>query len=242
MKEIKATGEHKVKKAEVITEEQENCLWEKGLLGDQHPQQLLDTLISYIGLCFVLRSGMEHRRLRFYPSQIQVVEPVKSRGYIMYTEDVSKTNQGGIAHRRREPKQVANEVHPERCLIRFYKLYVSKCPADRPNEALYINPLAKPTNACWYQKTPVGHNMLQKTVCRLCESAGFNGHFTNHSLCATTATRFFEAKVDKQLIMQQTGHTSTAVRSYKRVGEKLRAVTSDVLNGRADVKVKILVQ
>ena len=35
----------------------------------------------------------------------------------MYTEDVSKTNQGGIAHRRREPKQViqfANEVHPER--------------------------------------------------------------------------------------------------------------------------------
>ena len=35
---------------------------------------------------------------------------------IMYTKDVSKTNQGGIAHKRREPKQViqyANEVHPE---------------------------------------------------------------------------------------------------------------------------------
>ena len=81
MKEIKATGEHKVKKAEVITEKQENCLWEKGLLGDQHPQQLLDTLIFYIGLCFTLRSGMEHRRLQFYPSQIQVVEPVNGRGY-----------------------------------------------------------------------------------------------------------------------------------------------------------------
>ena len=85
---------------------------------------------------------MEHRRLRFYPSQIQVVEPVNSRGYIMYTEDVSKTNQGGIAHRRREPKQViqyANEVHPERFLTRLYKLYVSKCPVDRPNEALYVS-------------------------------------------------------------------------------------------------------
>ena len=73
----------------------------------------------------------------------------------------------------------------------------------------------------------------------MCDSAGIDGHFTNHSLCATTATRLFEAKVDEQLIMQRTGHTSTAVRSYKRVGEKLRAVTSDVLNGKADVKVKM---
>jgi len=36
--------------------------------------------------------------------------------------------------------------------------------------------------------------------------------------------------------MQRPGHASTAVRSYKRVGEKLRAITSDVLNGRADTK------
>ena len=239
MKEIKATGEHKVKKAEVITEEQEDCLWEKGLLGDQYPQQLLDTLIFYLGLCFALQSGMEHRRLRFYPSQLQVVEPKNGRSYIMYTEDVSKTNQGGITRRRREPKQViqfANAIHPERCLIRLYKLYVSKCPVDRPDGAFYLKPLSKPTDTCWYQKTPVGHNVLQKTVRRLCESAGFDGYFTNHSLRATTATRLFEARVDEQLIMQQTGHTSNAVRSYKRVGEKLRALTSDVLNGRTNIE------
>ena len=81
------------------------------------------------------------------------------------------------------------EVHPERCLIRFYKLYVSKCPVDHLNEAIHLKPLAKPTNACWYQKTPVGLCMLQKTVRRLCESAGFDGHFTNYSLCATTVTK-----------------------------------------------------
>ena len=45
MKELKSTGKYQVKKAEVITEEQENCLWKKGLLGDKNPQQLLDTLI-----------------------------------------------------------------------------------------------------------------------------------------------------------------------------------------------------
>ena len=30
--------------------------------------------------------------------------------------------------------------------------------------------------------------------------------------------------------MQRTGHTSTAVRTYKCIGEKLKAVTSDALN------------
>ena len=106
IKELKATGKYQVKKAQVITEEQEDCLWEKGLLGDKTPQQLLDTLIFYIGLCFALRSGTEHRRLRFHPSQLQLVEPTNGRSYLMYTEDVSKTNQGGIIHRKKEPKQV----------------------------------------------------------------------------------------------------------------------------------------
>ena len=43
--------------------------------------------------------------------------------------------------------------------------------------------------------------------------------------------RLFEAKVDEQLIMQRMGYSSNAVRSYKRVGEKFRTVTSDVLKG-----------
>ena len=36
--------------------------------------------------------------------------------------------------------------------------------------------------------------------------------------------------------MQRTGHALSAVRAYKRIGEKLRAVTSDVLNGSVDIK------
>ena len=49
---------------------------------------------------------------------------------IMYTGDVSKTNQGGIAHRRREPKQViqyANEVGVGgigKYLITVYKIKI----------------------------------------------------------------------------------------------------------------------
>ena len=62
-----------------------------------------------------------------FSSPIQLVEPTNGSSYVMYTEDVSKTNQGCIVHQKKEPKQVvqyANDIHPERCLVRLYKLYV----------------------------------------------------------------------------------------------------------------------
>ena len=50
------------KKAEVITEEMEEILWQKGLLGDHSPHVLLNTMVYLIGFYFALRSGEEHRR------------------------------------------------------------------------------------------------------------------------------------------------------------------------------------
>ena len=83
----------------------------------------------------------------------------------------------------------------------------------------------------------VAHNILAGTVKRLCQEAGLTGHFTNHSLRPTAATRLFEADVDEQLIMLRTGHSRTSgVKSYRRFGEKLKSVPSDVLNGTKKLK------
>ena len=96
----------------------------------------------------------------------------------------------------------------------MYKLNCEKSPKDRPDDAFYLKPLQKPTEDCWYQNRPIGHNLLAGTVKRMCEKAGVNGYYTNHSLRATAATRLFEAGVDEQLIMLRTGHsTSSGVRS-----------------------------
>ena len=235
MKALASIGEFVQQKAEVITMEQENLLWEKGLLGDTNPQQLLDTVIFYNGLYFALRSGQEHRRLRHHPSQLHLVEPPNETAYLVYKEDVSKVNQGGLAHSRKENKEViqhANLNNPRCCIVRLYKLYTSLCPIGQPDNAFYLKPLVKPRSNCWYAKVAYGHNLLQNTVKKLFTAAGMDRHYTNHSLRATAATRLFNSGIDEQLIMLRTGHSSVdAVRSYKRTNERLLETTSAVLNG-----------
>ena len=75
---------------------------------------------------------------------------------------------------------------PQRCLIRLYKLYMSKCPQNRPDNAFYLKPLTKANGEFWYSNIPLGHNSLQKIVPNLFKAAGVDGYFTNHSLRATT--------------------------------------------------------
>ena len=65
------------------------------------------------------------------------------------------------------------------------------------------------SDGCCYNARAVGHIILAGTVKHLCQEAGLTGHFNN----------LFKAGVDEQLIMLRT--TTSGVRSYKRVGEKL---------------------
>lgn len=51
------------KRAEVISKEVEEKMWQEGCLGDT-PQKLIDTLLFGFGLNFALRSGKEHMKLR----------------------------------------------------------------------------------------------------------------------------------------------------------------------------------
>lgn len=89
---------------------------------------------------------------------------------------------------------------------------------------------------CWYQDAPVGVHNLQQTVKWLCDQAGLKGHFTNHSLRATAATRLYNAGIDEQLIAEKTGHRSTAIRAYKRTNDEQQAQISNILN-REDIKM-----
>ena len=235
MKRLQAAGIGTNKKqAEPLTAEEEETLWQRGLLGDETPQTLLDTIIFMNGLYFALRSGKEHCQLRFTPSQIELVEKPGERPHLIYREDISKNRPGGLKGRKMKPKVVvhhANIENTKRCFVRLYKLYMSLCPADRPPDCFYLLPLQKPSATCWYSNRPLGYHKLGTTVACLCKSAGIKGHKTNHSLRVTAATRLYESGVDEQLVMETTGHCSTeGVRTYKRTSAMQREAVSDILS------------
>lgn len=76
-------------------------------------------VVYSVSLYFAIR-GSEHHRIRHTPSQLQLHEPVGHAPYLVYTEDVSNTNQGGLLHRKKTVVHHAHIENPQRCLIRFY--------------------------------------------------------------------------------------------------------------------------
>ena len=141
MKRLLAKGVgSKMKQAEPLSEQEEEILWEKGVLEDATPQTLMDTMVFMNGHYFALHSDSEYRALRFVPPQIEVVEREGERPYLLYTEDVSKKRPGGLKGRRLKSKVVrhhANTDNPERCFVWLFKLYTSMCPA-KPLKMLSI--------------------------------------------------------------------------------------------------------
>ena len=106
MKELsrKGLGVEK-KQAGTISPEQENQLWEKEIPGTDTHRKLVDTLLYLIGLNFALRASLKHRTLRVVKnSQLRVIVSKNGTRFLEYTEDVSKSNTGGLEQRKVTPK------------------------------------------------------------------------------------------------------------------------------------------
>ena len=61
--------------------------------------------------------------------------------------------------------------------------------------------------------------------------AGFDGHFTNHSLRRSCATNLYDNGVPEQVIQETTGHRSVeGVRAYKRTSSAMKHKMSAIFN------------
>ena len=181
MKRLTAKGLGcEIKQAQPITEDEEQLMWTKGVLGDMDPKTLLNTLFFLIGKFFGLTSDGEHRSLTF--DQIRAIKGSDNEcSKLQYTSFGEKNYAGGLEHRKLRPKtmeQHDNPGNPERCIVRIFEKHQSKCPKLKPGSPLYLTPKRKVSSddKVWYTKTPVGKNTLRKVVQDMCRVAGIESH------------------------------------------------------------------
>ena len=151
----------KVNHAKIITSEEEDLMWERGVMGNTAPLALLRAVFYYNGKKFLLRGGAEHRGLKF--SQLQCT----FNAYI-YTENGLKNRSGGLAQLRVENKIIPSYVVPdagERCHVVLLDLYFSKIPSEAlQKDNFYLHPLQKKPqdpNAPWFMSMQVGINTIK---------------------------------------------------------------------------------
>ena len=156
MKRLRSVGlGAKRRQAEPIQVSEENVLWEKGLLGCTTPQVLVDTMVFLCGLYFALRSGQEHRSLTL--DQLELFEPDDGPAYLLYTENASKNNTGGLAQCKVQPKHV---VHHS--IVQLFKNTANIDHQAKKNSAFYLTPLKKPKGDIWLEPPPLAITHCQK--------------------------------------------------------------------------------
>ena len=231
------------KSAPVITIEDEDLMWEKGVLSSSTPRSLQYAVFFYVGIHFSLRGGQEQRNLtvaqvRRNPLDVTLYD---ANTYYEYVEFISKNNQHRFKDIHGKNKVVKAFAVPgsNKCIVKLLDLYLARLPAEP--KAFYLRPRndvpqdGKP----WYINVPVGVNTLQAILPKISEEAGTSVRYTNHSLRATCATRLFANNIQEKIIQEKTGHRSlSGLRSYEKVtvdqernaARVLNAVTSEEEN------------
>ena len=129
-----------VKQAKVISESDENYLWEHGFLGNGNPEILRNTLLWVLGLnsALIIGAGQEHRNLRTKNSQLSLAIDEDGKQYLEYKD---------VAHahlKRKTVRAYENNDEPERCPVLLYKEYTAHVPKDAPANSFYLRPLKEP--------------------------------------------------------------------------------------------------
>ena len=150
-----------------------------------------------------------------------------------------KTHQGGIGARSTNKSvYVYGASNIERCPVCIFKKCCRLLPPPKSCKKMYLRPKSKIEPNVWFCDQPYENNKVASTVKDICKEAGFQGKFTNHSLCATSASRMYNANVPEQIIKEVTGHRSECVRIYKRTSDDIRQKASETISGKSNDKIE----
>ena len=234
MKKSTSMGLSLTKKiASPISQEQEETLWSKELLGSNAPKTLTRTLVWLISINCGLRGGSELRRLKWGEvSQLTLCRTEDGTEVLRYNEDISKTYKGGLRDHHVKPKEVT--IYPaakeERCLIRLHKKFSALRPSNDTTGSYFLQSHPKYSNSQWYLNSPIGHNTLSGMIRNLMDAAGADHcHYSNQSGRRAAVTRVYNATGSKDLAKKISGHRSDCVMTYNEIPESDLKLASNVI-------------
>ena len=193
------------RQTETFSKDEEEKLWNSGVLGSNNPKPLLRAVFYLNGRNFCLRGGEEQRNLKI--SQLQ---RLRNPDRYVYTENASKNRYGGLKQMRVKNKSVPILAVPEsgsRCHVYILDTYLGKLsPEALEKENFYVHPVASfDVSKPWYTAKAIGKNTLAKMVKEICVDASICGRKTNHSLRATGVSHLFQAGVPDKIIKERSG-------------------------------------
>jgi hypothetical protein len=199
-----------------LEEDEEEKMWDKGVLGVSTPFALQFSVWFYFTLMMGLRGRDEHRGIKF--GDIHLKCDVNNKEFLELTERSSKTRDGTLVNDRRATVQkifcTCDSTGADRCIVEIWKAFVSHRPVDycQAEDPLYLacktdEQIRKTRTNIWFKHQPLGANSLGKFLPKACLLAGLPPR-GNHGVRASTVQRLRKSEVPDDQIIQITGHKS----------------------------------
>nr|XP_058942216.1 uncharacterized protein LOC131770516 [Pocillopora verrucosa] len=219
--------------ANALTAEEEKMLWSEQSLGDFIPRVLSQTMWWILTQHFGLRGRQEHHSMEV--EDFSFCADDSGTEYVTFKENSTKTRQGGLntKHRSVLPKMFA--TGGQRCPVELLKQYLSRRPQElRDKGPFYLAIIENPKTNVWYKKQRLGVNSIDnmmKSVVKNTALETSKKKFTNHTTRKTVVKKLRAASVERQSIIQVTGHASEkSLNDYDEGSEKEQRQLSNIIS------------
>ena len=164
----------KRKKSAIVTEEQEEALWESNAFDITDPRGLLRAVVFVLTKTFILKGGQELAQISMADISMSTLED--GMVLLTYTEHLSKNHQPGIQAVNRDQKIVDHECEcsDERDVYFILNEYLKHCSEEarsatneKPTRLLthvkpYLTKEKAKSTTVWYSARPVGRHYFRQ--------------------------------------------------------------------------------
>ena len=203
------------RKAEPLTDDDIDKLYECKQLGTATPTSLINTMWFLNTLHFGIRGGAEEHRQIKWGDIVLKSDPQTHLKYLEYHERTTKTRTGDdIRNTRPCPPRMYATTDGSRCPIATYVFYRSMRPQDYsdPDDPFYLavvtNNKHPRTDEKWFLRGPIGKNKIESLMKNMAKNAGLpeDRKITNTSVRKTLVQKMTDNNVPNSLQVYVTGH------------------------------------